>query len=165
MNALKTRQSSIQIPINCSRMASKSYPCPYFEPMVPMDDQPPIWSISSNGHPEALRRSLNVCRKLWAVSPKSFFNHLPSAFEACVARQVPSFRYRGYRYLSFACSSASSIATLTYPTKGNVRSLLLVLSLLIELGLMLSNVSAFGTDLTIWSRRISAYYQSYRRDI
>ena len=65
---------------------SRSYPCPYLDLMVPTDDQPPIWSISSNGHPEALRRSLNVCRKLWVVSTKSFFNHLPNAFEARVAR-------------------------------------------------------------------------------
>ena len=47
--------------------SSKSYPCPYFDPMVPIDEQPPIWSISSNGHPETLRRSLNVCCKLCAV--------------------------------------------------------------------------------------------------
>ena len=27
---------------NCSFTASKSYPCPYFDPMAQMDDQPPI---------------------------------------------------------------------------------------------------------------------------
>ena len=65
---------------DCFLTASKSYPCPYFDPMVPMDDQTPIWSIISNGHPEGLRLSLKVCRKLWAVNPMSFFNYFPSAF-------------------------------------------------------------------------------------
>jgi len=96
----------------------------------------------TNGHPEALRRSLKVCRKLWAVSPKSFFSHLPKAAEACVARQVPSFRYLGYMYFSSACLSASFIATLAYPTKGNVRLLLGVLSRLIDLASLGSGSSS-----------------------
>ena len=129
-------QSYSIIASNCSLTAFKSYPCPYFDPMVPIDDQPPIWSISSNGHPEALRRSLNVCLKLWAVSPKSLFNHLPSAFEACVARQVPSFRYRGYKQWSSACCNANFIASFAYPTSGKVLVLLEVFSLLIPLGHM-----------------------------
>jgi hypothetical protein len=126
---LKTyRQSYNIIALSWSLTEFKSYPCPYFDPMVPIDDQPPIWSISSIGHPEALRRSLKVCRKLWAVSPKSFFNHLPSALDACVARQVPSFRYRGYRQWSSACCKASIIDCLAHPTIGKVLRLLAVFS-------------------------------------
>ena len=34
-----------------------------------------------------------MCLSECPVRPKSFFNHLHNAFEACVARQRPSFRY------------------------------------------------------------------------
>ena len=45
------------------RIELRSWPCPYFDPIVPMEDHPPRWSIISDCTPAFLILSRKLCLK------------------------------------------------------------------------------------------------------
>ena len=64
---------------------------------TPAVAQPPIWSIMSEGHSTALRRSLSECLKEWMTHPSGTLglSHLLMAAEAELAFVVVVLLYRG----------------------------------------------------------------------
>ena len=58
--------------------------------------QPPIWSIMSEGHSTALRRSLSECLKEWMTPPRGTLglSHLLMAAEGELALVVVVLLYR-----------------------------------------------------------------------
>ena len=121
-----TFHSPLIAPIRIVRIAVevvfKQKPSPYAWPTLSLL-HPPIWSIISDGHWTALRRSLMACLKpCTTMSSRNFaFSHLLRALDAELALQRSLSVYRGKAKHEDAFALIRCAAHIDAPTNGTCR--------------------------------------------